>query len=219
MIATMRTEIARLFTDKRHPSHADAMNTPSHMLLGAAVFGRPNAPAVTLAALAGGLAPDIPMLVMVLWSTRVQGLPEHEVFSQIYFSEAWQAVFAIDHGFLVWGAMLGLAVWCGFVVLRAFAGSGLLHALADFLTHHDDARRQFWPMTDWVFRSPVSYWDARYYGETFALFELALVVLLTTALFWRLRRRWERALILAIAAVIVLPVILTGGFHGLHGMQ
>lgn len=189
------------------------------MLIGAAVFGRPNAPAVPLAALAGGLVPDIPMLVMVLWSTRVRGLPEHQVFSQIYFSEAWQAIFAIDHGFFVWGAMLGVAVWCGFVVLRAFAGSGLLHAIVDFLTHHDDARSQLWPVTDWVFRSPVSYWDARYYGEAFALFELALVVLLTTLLLWRLRHRWERALILAIAALIVLPVILTGGFHGLHGMK
>ena len=158
------------------------------------------------------------MLVMVLWSTRVLGLPEHGVFGQLYFSDAWQVIFAIDHGFFVWSTMLGLTVWGSFVVLRAFAGSGLLHALADFLTHHDDARRQFWPITDWVFRSPVSYWDARYYGEVFAMFELALVVLLSTVLLWRLRRTWERALILAIAAIVVLPVILTGGFHGLHGM-
>lgn len=193
------------------------MNTPSHMLIGAAVFGRPNAPAVMVAALAGGLAPDIPMVVMVLWSTRVLGLPEHAVFGKLYFSDTWQAVFAVDHGFFVWGAMMSLSVWGGFVLLRAFAGSGLLHAFADFLTHHDDARRQLWPITDWVFRSPVSYWDARYYGDVFAVFELALVVLLTTVLFWRQRSTWERALILAIAILVILPVILSGGFHGLHG--
>ncbi len=188
------------------------------MLIGAAVYGRPNAPVVTLAALAGGVVPDIPMLVMVLWSTRVLGLPGHEVFGTLYFSDAAQAIFAVDHGFLVWGSVLGLAVWGGCAVLRAFAGSGLLHALADFLTHHDDARRQFWPITNWVFRSPVSYWDARHYGEVFAVFEVGLVVLLSTMLLWRLRRTGERALILAIAAVVILPVILTGGFHGLHGM-
>lgn len=188
------------------------------MLIGAAVFGRPNAPAVMVAALAGGLAPDIPMLVMVLWSTRFLGLPEHEVFGQLYFSEAWQTVFSVDHGFFVWGAMMSLSVWYGFVVLRAFAGSGLLHALADFLTHHDDARSQFWPVTDWAFRSPVSYWDARYYGDVFAVFELALVVLLVAVLFRRQRRTWERALLFAIAALVILPVILTGRYHGLHGM-
>ena len=200
------------------PLHADAMNTPSHMLIGAAVFARPLSPAITLAALAGGLAPDIPMFVMVLWSTRVLGLPEHEIFGQLYFSPEWQAVFAVDHGFLVWGALLGLAVWRGSAILRAFAGSGLLHALTDFLTHTDDARRQFWPLSDWVFRSPVSYWDARSYGNVFAGFELALVILLSALLLRRLRSIWERVLILAIAAPVVVSFLLTGNAHGLHGM-
>jgi hypothetical protein len=103
-------------------------------------------------------------------------------------------------------------------LLRAFAGSGLLHAVADFATHHDDARRQFWPLSDWVFRSPVSYWDQRFYGDVFAVFEVGLVVLLALFLFWQFRRAWQRALILAPAGLIVVPVILTGGFHGLHGM-
>ena len=194
------------------------MNTPSHMLIGAAVFAQPMAPGVMLAALAGGLVPDIPMFVMVLWSTRVLGIPEHEVFGQLYFSEGWQAVFAVDHGFLVWGALLGLAIWRGHAILRAFAGSGGLHALADFLTHNDDARRQLWPLTDWVFRSPVSYWDARFYGNVFAGFELALVILLSALLLRRLRSRWERLLILAIAAPVAVPFLLTGNAHGLHGL-
>ena len=188
------------------------------MLLGAAVFARPMAPGVTLAALAGGLVPDIPIFVMVLWSTQVLGLPEHVVFGQLYFSAGWQAVFAVDHGFLVWGALLGLAIWRGSVILRALAGSGLLHALVDFITHNDDARRQLWPLTDWVFRSPVSYWDARYYGDIFASFEVALVIMLSALLLHRLRRIWERVLILAIVASVVVPFLLTGNAHGLHGM-
>lgn len=194
------------------------MNTPSHMLIGAAVFARPLVPATLIAAFAGGLVPDVPMFAMVLWSTRVAGVPEHEVFGTLFFSETWQSVFAVDHSFFVWGGLLGLAVWCRLIILRAFAGAGLLHALADFLTHHDDARRQFWPVSDWVFRSPVSYWDAQFYGSVFGLFEIALVVTLATFLCWRLARWRERALVLAVAAPVVLPVLLTGGFHGLHGM-
>lgn len=115
------------------------------MLIGAAVFARPVAPISPLAALAGGLAPDLPMFAMILWSTRILGVPEHEIFGEKYYSDAWQAVFAIDHSFLVWGALLAFALLRGRAVLRAFAGSGLLHALADFLTHHDDARCQLWP--------------------------------------------------------------------------
>ena len=78
--------------------------------------------------------------------------------------------------------------------------------------------RQFWPASDWVYRSPISYWDQRFYGNVFAVFEVGLVVLLALSLCWRLKRAWQRALILAPAALIVVPVILTGGFHGLHGM-
>ncbi len=188
------------------------------MLIGAAVFARPAAPATLVAALFGGLAPDLPMFVLVLWSTRVLGLPEYEVFGQLYFSESWQAIFAVDHGFFVWGTLLGIALWRGRTLLRAFAGSGLFHAMADFVTHRDDARRQFWPLSDWVFQSPVSYWDRRFYGDVFAVFEVGLVVVLAALLCWRLKRAWQRGLVLAATAPVVLPVILTGGFHGLHGM-
>lgn len=194
------------------------MNTPSHMLIGAALFARPLVPATLFAALVGGLAPDLPMFAMVLWATRVVGVPEHEVFGTLFFSETWQSVFAVDHSILVWGGLLGLAIWRRSVILRAFAGAGLLHALADFLTHNDDARRQFWPVSNWVFRSPVSYWDARFYGTQFAMFEVALVMMVTAALCWRLSRWHERLLVLAVAAPILIPVLLTGSLHGLHGM-
>lgn len=194
------------------------MNTPSHMLVAAAFFARPFAPATLVAAMVGGLVPDLPMFALVLWSTRVIGLPGQEVFGRLYFSDSWQAVFAVDHGFLVWGTLLLAALWSGRCVLRAFAGSGLLHAMADFATHHDDARRQFWPVSDWVFQSPVSYWDPRFYGTVFAAFEVVSVIVLALILCWRFRQAWQRALILASAALVVLPVILTGGFHGLHGM-
>lgn len=194
------------------------MNTPSHILIGAAFFGRPSNPYVTLGALAGGLAPDIPMFVMVLWSTQVLGLPDQEVFGRLYFSAGWQAVFSIDHGFFVWSAMFAVAIWGGLAVLRAFAGAALLHAVADFLTHHDDARRQFWPLTEWVFRSPVSYWDPRHYGPAFAVLEFSVVILLSVFLCWRLRRTWERALVLTVAAPVVVSFVLTGSVHVLHGM-
>lgn len=194
------------------------MNTPSHMLIGAAVFARPLVPSILVAALAGGLAPDLPMFAMVLWATRVVGVPEHEVFSTLFFSETWQSVFAIGHSFFVWGGLLALAVWCRQIILRAFAGAGLLHALADFLTHHDDARRQVWPVSDWVFRSPVSYWDSRFYGDIFGVFEVALVLTLTAVLCRRLGRWRERLPVIAIAALVVVPILLTDGLHGLHSM-
>lgn len=188
------------------------------MLVGAAVFSRPLVPASLIAALVGGLVPDLPMLGMVIWSTQMSGVPEHEVFGELYFSAGWQAVFAIDHSLLLWSMLLVTALGSGSVVLRAFFGSGLLHAIADFLTHHDDARRQLWPLSDWVFRSPISYWDTRYFGEVFGFFELGLVLVLTVFLLWRLQLWWQRVLVVMVSAILVLPFVLTGSLHGLHGM-
>lgn len=41
------------------------MNMPAHIQMGAALFGWPSSPSMTLGALAGGLALDIPMFMMV----------------------------------------------------------------------------------------------------------------------------------------------------------
>lgn len=194
------------------------MNTPTHMLVGAALLARRDRPRATLAAFAGGLAPDLSLFAMVAWGSAVAGLSSHAALEALYASEAWQRVFAVDHSLVLWGA-LALGAWlAGAPAPRAFAGSGLAHAATDVLLHHDDARRQLWPLSDAVFRSPVSYWDPRHFGDLVAPLEAGLVVLLAVALLRRLARWWERALALGLAAILLVPIALTGGFHGLHGM-
>ena len=194
------------------------MNTPTHMLIGAVLFARRGKTRVNLAALAGGLLPDVGLFVLVWWSARIAGIDGHTVFSTLFFSESWQSVFAVDHSFFVWGGLLAIAQLRGLDVLRTFAGGGSAHAAVDFLTHNEDARRQFWPVSDWVLRSPVSYWDPSRYGGIVAPVEAGMVILMTALLLYRLRRGWERALVLAIAAILIVPIAITGGFHGLHGM-
>ena len=194
------------------------MNTPTHMLIGAAVFARPVVPATLVAAMLGGLAPDVPMFALVLFSTRLVGIPQHEVFGDLFYSDSWQAVFSVDHSFLVWGLLLALGHWRRHLILTALAGAGFLHAATDFVTHHDDARRQFWPVSDWVFRSPVSYWDPNYYGGIIGVFEVGLAGALTVLLCLRLRQWRERLLVLGVSAPLLISILLTGDLHGLHGM-
>lgn len=50
------------------------------------------------------------------------------------------------------------------------------HALADFLTHAGDTRPLFWPLTDWQWSSPVSYYNPAYYGREFFFTSHALIV-------------------------------------------
>ena len=194
------------------------MNTPTHMIFGAALWAKRDRPGSLVAAFVGGLAPDLPMLIMVLYATRVAGISEREVFDTLYFSKDWQQVFTADHSFTLWSVLLAAGFLLRVFQLVAFAGSGLAHAAVDFLTHHSDARQQLWPFTDWKFESPISYWDPTYFGNIIAPLEALLVFFLTTLLVFRLRRLWEKALTLAIAAIFLAPIVVTGGFHGLHGI-
>ena len=88
-------------------------------------------------------------------------------------------------------------------VLIALAGAGLLHLALDFPLHHDDARRHFWPVSDWVFVSPYSYWDRAHHGGTIATIEIVISLVLLAVLWRRFHAKLARAAI-AIATLIQL---------------
>lgn len=132
------------------------MNTPAHVIFAAAAFARPYDRRRTVAAVAGALAPDASLYVMVAVSLYILGLDAQYVFGTLYFSESWQQVFKVDNSVFVWGAMFGLAWWLKARNAMVFGASGLMHLALDFPLHHDDGRPHFWPLTDWVFQSPIS---------------------------------------------------------------
>ncbi len=183
------------------------MNTPAHLIFGAAAFGRPGAPAVTAAALAGALAPDLSLYLMAGWALYVAQVPAQVVFDEMYFSPAWQRIFAVDNSFILWGLLFVLSLARGGAALRAFAAAGLLHLAFDFPLHNDDARRHFWPLSDWVFASPLSYWDRRHYGDMVGAAEIAACVILTGLLVSRFRALAAR---LGLVALLALELGATG---------
>lgn len=180
------------------------MNTPAHLILGAAAFGKPGNMRVTVAAVLGSLAPDISLYAMVSWSIFVAGIDPNVVFGEFYYSSTWQQVFAVDNSFVLWGLGLGFALWAARPVFIAFAGAGLLHLVFDFPLHNHDARMHFWPLTDWVFVSPLSYWDSRFHAGVISPIELTLALVLAGSLFCRFRRRSARALIVFAAGMEIL---------------
>lgn len=157
------------------------MYTPAHLIFAAAVFARPGQPRRTTAALLGGLAPDL-SLNLLAGRAMVLGIPASQIFDELYYSTSWQAIFAVDNSFLVWGAVLTAALLFKTKYLGVFAAAGLLHLAFDFPLHHDDGRAHFWPLSTWVFESPISYWDPRAYGHIVGMIEgltcIALLVLL-----------------------------------------
>jgi hypothetical protein len=159
------------------------MNTPAHLIFGAAMFARPNNPKVTAAAIAGGVMPDLSLYLLAGWSLFIVQNDPGYVFDVQYFSTQWQNIFAVDNSFVVWFGIFALGIILARKWLWVFAASGLIHLFFDFMLHNDDARRHFWPLSDWVFVSPFSYWDVDHHGaiigglEVTAVFVMAVVIL------------------------------------------
>ena len=183
------------------------MNTPAHLIIGAAAFGKPDHARVTAAALFGAFAPDLSLYLMGGVALFVLGLSPQVVFEELYFSDAWQQVFAIDNSFVLWGLALALALWQRSVWGVALTGAALLHIALDFPLHAEDARMHFWPLSDWKFISPVSYWDSANGAQVVGVIELALVLGLTAVLLWRYRHWGWRLAFVGLAAMQALPFL------------
>ncbi|MCX8509728.1 MAG: cobalamin biosynthesis protein CobQ [Rhodobacteraceae bacterium] len=186
------------------------MNTPAHLIFGAAAFARPGVRHGPAAAVLGSLVPDISLYVMVAISIWGMGISPHRVFDELYFSDLWQNVFAVDNSFILWGLLLAFALWRCRPALAAFAKGGLLHLATDFPLHNEDARRQFWPVSDWVFRSPFSYYDPHRYGNYIGPLEVALCLVFSVLLWRRFPMRSARLLILFGMGLELAPMVL---FH------
>ena len=174
------------------------MNTPAHVIFAAATFARPYDRRRTFAALSGALAPDVSLYIL--------GISPHVVFDQLYFSDSWQTIFAVDNSFIVWAGAFGLAWWFQARNGMVFAASGLMHLALDFPLHHDDGRPHFWPVSDWVFQSPVSYWDHAHHAGIVGPIEMGLSLLFCLVLIRRFKSLRSRLLIVGLAAVQVAPV-------------
>lgn len=173
----------------RDREKGQAMNTPAHLLIGAAAFARKGDQRVIWAAFTGALLPDLSLYLMAGVSLGIMGIPAETVFRDLYYSDAWQTVFAIDNSFLLWGALLALALWRKSAWGIALTGAALLHLALDFPLHHNDGRPHFWPVSWWIFESPLSYWDVRHGAVWVAPVELALALAAAVAL-WLRRPGW-----------------------------
>lgn len=193
------------------------MNTPTHLLVGAVAFAKPDHHRLTWAALIGGLAPDFSLYFMFLWQRFVIGASPQVIFGDLYYSQYWQTVFAIDNSFFVWGALALAAFLLRSPVAIAFTVTGFLHLLMDFPLHNDDARAHFWPLTMWKFESPVSYWDPAHYGRWMSALEIAFVFVLCGILWRRFTRLWPRIVISITAALTAAPAIIFGIMMNLGG--
>jgi hypothetical protein len=184
------------------------VNTPSHLLINAALrryTARRGGPAIPRGPfLLGAVLPDVPLTLLwigaFVYGRYVQGnpaiTPMDESFDRMYFTDPlWIASYNTLHSptllllalALLWRARTaGLGRWWFW-----FLAGCLVHSAVDIPVHANDGPLLLFPF-EWSirFQSPVSYWDPRYYGRQFAVFELLLDAALLAYLLWpRLARR------------------------------
>ncbi len=176
------------------------MNTPSHLILNLALLRRPSPPVMTWPILLGALIPDAAMFVFYGWA-RWQRMPEQTIWSETYYSQPWQTIFAVGNSM-----PLGLlAAALGYGLKRLWLGllgaSMVLHHLADLPLHHDDAHQHFWPLSSVRFISPISYWDVDHLGRLGATLEMTLVLVATVYLLPRLSFTASQGLLVVTVAL------------------
>ncbi len=165
------------------------MNTPAHLIFAATAFGGKTDRRVLGAAVLGGFLPDLSLYALAGWELLVKDTSPQVVFDVLYFSDLWQQIFAIDNSFVLWGIALAVAWWAGAVPAMALCAGALLHIAFDLPLHGEDARMHFWPITDWKYFSPFSYWDRSAGALWIGALETG-ATLIMTVLLWRWWPSW-----------------------------
>ncbi len=193
------------------------MMTPTHLLLSCGLLTRKHSRLNNLAVVAGGVLPDAPMFALFAWDRFVLRLPEETIWSERYWTDVWQIPAAIGHSVPLFAIVVAAGLALRLDVLKLFGLSALLHAVADFFTHNNDAHMQLWPLTRWKFESPVSYWDPRHFGGIMLFIEFGLMALMLVILWRRFDAIWVRyAAGAGITLALLAPVyfaLTMGGEH------
>jgi len=151
--------------------------------------------------LAGSVLPDLPIFAFFFWQRLVIGLPDHQIFGDVYFRARWQDLFDLFNSLPLLAAGWLAARALGSIRGQVASAAALLHGLCDLPLHRDDAHRHFFPFSEWRFSSPVSYWDPAHFGLEWSSFEFAAVLALSWLLCRRFPSRLARAsLVLACGA-------------------
>jgi len=185
-------------------SRCDNVNTPSHLIINVLVLEETSGNSSVSAIALGAVLPDIPIWVFYVYARVFRRLSGESLWKHAYHDPRWHGFFDAAHSFPL--ILLGAGIAAAFDSswwFWLFLSMGL-HALCDLPLHHDDAHRHFFPLSNWRFASPVSYWDARYHGAIASRLEVFAVLMGCIILWQRQSSPVMHWLIASIAGMYVL---------------
>lgn len=182
------------------------MTTPAHAIFNLLVLRREHrvGRSLILPIALGAVVPDITMFGFYIYYKWIRHFPESTIWNDLYFRPEWQSGFDSLHSF----PLICVGMWMAYRMASrtwgAFFGSMALHSVSDFLLHNNDAHRHFFPLADYRFASPVSYWDPQYFGQIMAPLEALMVIAGSITLARAHPSRGARTLLIAVGALYLL---------------
>lgn len=183
------------------------MNTPTHSLLALALLSKRGQTKRNWAVLIGSLIPDAIIYIWAPYQMWVKGVDGRTLWDQLYFEAPMQNAVALVNSITIYLALaaIGLAarakLWGQ--LLLVFALAALIHIATDLPVHGHDAYRHFWPLSDWRFYSPISYWETDLHAGWVSLVE-AIIGLVCIAVLWRrFPKLWVKIILGILAALYI----------------
>lgn len=187
------------------------MITPSHIIYSWAFAKKTETPNTgtqkrTLAFVLGAFFPDIPTYLFFIICGLILGYSGEIMWDDMYFNSGWAIPITLTHSFIIWPIVATSATYFGWKFLTWFSLSALFHSLIDFCVHTDDAYRHFWPVSQWKFHSPISYYNPSEWGRDVNAFDNLIVLGLLAYLYTQYTGKW-RLLIVGISALYGIHLI------------
>jgi len=181
--------------------------TSTHALLSLAVLSKRGERKRNLSVLVGSLLPDLAIFLWAPYQMIVNDVSGDEMWSELYFAAPMQNLIAWFNSIPIYGALALI----GFLarsklwgkLLLVFALAALIHIAGDMPVHADDAYRHFWPISDWRFYSPLSYWDVDHHAGWIGKVDVAIALGSIAVLWQRFPTRRVRTVLTVMFAFCV----------------
>lgn len=189
------------------------MNSPTHTLLALALLSKKGDRKRNWAVFIGSIIPDAVIYIWAPYQSLVKGVSGETLWRELYFAEPMQNMIAYFNSIPIY---LSLAL-LGFVmrsktwgkVILFFALAALTHMATDLPVHNHDAYRHFWPLSDWRFISPFSYYEREHHAGWVSLIEIVIALTSIFILWKRFPKLWVKIILGSLAAFyIALPIVL-----------
>lgn len=185
------------------------MNSPTHSLLAMALLSKRGHRRRNWAVFIGSVIPDIAIYLWYPYQSFIKGESGRRIWNELYFEPPMQNLIALFNSIPIYAVMLLIGffargkLWGKCLVV--FALAALIHMATDLPVHAHDAYRHFWPISDWRFISPFSYYEADHHAGIVSLIEVVIALTSIFVLWRRFPKRWVK-IVLGVLAVLYIAL-------------